>query len=351
MQLPCSTKLKINTMPATEHLAYALGKPEVSGVIRSQLEDFQVDEELGFELTSEGEHVCLHIRKRNANTDFIAKQIARLADVKNMDVSYAGLKDRHAVTTQWFSVYLSSKPEPDWSQLSSDEVEVLEVTRHNRKLRRGSLKGNYFKLVVRDLQGDSSSLKQRLQTISSMGVPNYFGEQRFGRDNLAKATGLFNAEFKVKDRNKRSMYLSAARSAIFNEVLSRRVAAANWNQALAGDVMMLDGSHSVFLVESLDDEIKRRVADFDIHPTGPLWGRGRLASTADAQQLEQQCAGNFTLFCDGLEKAGMKQERRALRLPASNIEWQLDDNSLSLSFFLSSGSYATSVLREVVHCR
>jgi len=338
-------------MSATEHLAYALGKPEASGVIRSQPEDFQVDEDLGFELTGEGEHACLHIRKRNANTDFIAKQIARLAGVKNMDVSYAGLKDRNAVTTQWFSIYLSSKPEPDWTQLNCDEVEVIAVKRHNRKLRRGSLKGNHFKLVVRELQGDTSLLEQRLQTISNSGVPNYFGEQRFGRDNLAKATGLFNAEFKVKDRNKRSMYLSAARSAIFNEVLSKRVAAASWNQAVEGDLMMLDGSHSVFSVETVDDEIKRRIAEFDIHPTGSLWGRGRLATAAAAQQLEQQCADSFALFCDGLEKAGMKQERRALRLPVSNLEWQLDDNSLSLSFFLSSGSYATSVLREIVLCR
>lgn len=338
-------------MSATEHLAYAFGKPEVSGLIRTSPEDFQVDEELGFDLVGEGEHVCLHIRKRNSNTDFIAKQIARLAGVKNMDVSYAGLKDRNAVTTQWFSIYLSNKSEPDWSQLNFDEVEVIEVKRHNRKLRRGSLKGNHFKLVVRELDGDSSSLEQRLQTISNSGVPNYFGEQRFGRDNLAKATGLFNAEFKIKDRNKRSMYLSAARSAIFNEVLSKRVAAASWNQALEGDLMMLDGSHSVFSVEMVDDEIKCRIAEFDIHPTGPLWGRGRLVTAADAQQLEQQCADNFALFCDGLEKAGMKQERRALRLPVSQLDWQLDGNSLSLSFFLSSGSYATSVLRELVFCR
>lgn len=338
-------------MSATEHLAYALGKPETSGVIRRQPEDFQVDEDLGFELTNEGEHVCLHVRKRNSNTDFIAKQIARLAGVKNMDVSYAGLKDRYAVTTQWFSVYLSNKPEPDWSQLNCDEVEVFEVVRHNRKLRRGSLKGNHFKLVVRELQGDTDFFEQRLQTVSVNGAPNYFGEQRFGRDNLAKATGMFNAEFKVKDRNKRSMYFSAARSAIFNEVLSRRVAAANWNQPLAGDVMMLNGSHSVFSVDAVDDEIKRRAAEFDIHPTGPLWGRGRLSTAADAQQLEQDCADSFALFCDGLEQAGMKQERRALRLPIGNLEWQLDDNSLSLRFFLTSGSYATSVLRELLLCR
>ncbi len=338
-------------MSATEHLAYALGKPDLSGVIRSQPEDFQVDEDLGFELTGEGEHVCLHIRKRNSNTDFIAKQIARLAGVKNMDVSYAGLKDRHAVTTQWFSVYLSNKPKPDWSQLNCDEVEVIEIVRHNRKLRRGSLKGNHFKLVVRELQGHIESLQQHLQSVSVNGVPNYFGEQRFGRDNLAKAMGMFNAEFKVKDRNKRSMYFSAARSAIFNEVLSQRVAAANWHQPLAGDVMMLDGSHSVFAIEAVDDEINRRISEHDIHPTGPMWGQGRLASTADTQQIEQQCAENFVLFCDGLERAGMKQERRALRLPVSKLEWQIEGNRLQLNFFLTSGSYATSVLRELVLCR
>jgi len=336
-------------MQATEHLAYALGVPEASGLIRTAPEDFQVDEDLGFELTGEGEHVCLHIRKRNANTDFIAKQIARLAGVKSMDVSYAGLKDRHAVTTQWFSIYLANKPEPNWSQLNSDEVEVVKVLRHNRKLRRGSLKGNHFKLVLRELVGDQVLLEQRLQTISTMGVPNYFGEQRFGRDNLAKATGMFKAEFKVKDRNKRSMYLSAARSAIFNEVLSTRVAAGNWDQALAGDLMMLDGSHSVFAVETVDDEIRRRIAEHDIHPSGPLWGRGRLSTTADALQLEQQCAEKFALFCNGLEHAGMKQERRALRLPVRDLSWQFDEANLSLNFFLPSGCYATAVLRELIN--
>ncbi len=319
------------------------------GVIRKSPEDFQVDEVLGFELTGEGEHVCLQIRKRNSNTAFVAKQIARLADVRNMDVSYAGLKDRNAVTTQWFSIYLSNKPAPDWSQLNNDEVEVLAVKRHNRKLRRGALKGNRFKIRVRNLKGDAQGLERRLKQIAEQGVPNYFGEQRFGHDgdNLKKAQAMFSGEFKVRHRDKRSLYLSAARSAIFNRVLNTRVESNEWNQPLNGDVMMLDGSHSVFLFDAVDDEIKRRVDEKDIHPTGPLWGRGALSSQADVQAMELGVAEQYELFCGGLERAGMKQERRALRLPVAELAWQILDEELSIEFFLGSGSYATSVLREL----
>lgn len=329
-------------------LVYANGKPQATGVIRSEFADFQVDEALGFYLTGEGEHVCLHIRKTNNNTDFIAKQIARLAGVKNMDVSYAGLKDRRAVTTQWFSVYLSNKEEPDWQKLNDESIEVLTVKRHNRKIRRGSLKGNQFKLVVRDLTGDVAALEQSLQQVKSDGVPNYFGEQRFGFDNLNKASAMFAGEFKVKDRNKRSMYLSAARSAIFNLVLSKRIGAGTWNQAQGGDLMMLDGSHSVFSVDQVDEEIEQRVATQDVHPTGPLWGRGRLASNHGVAAVEQAVAEQYQLWCDGLERAGMKQERRSLRLLVRNLEWSLSSSNLQLSFFLPSGSYATSVLRELL---
>ncbi len=280
-----------------------MGKPEATGLIRVNPEDFQVDEILGFELSGEGEHVCLHIRKRNSNTAFVAKQIARLADVKNMDVSYAGLKDRNAVTTQWFSVYLSNKTEPDWQQLNTDEVEVLEVVRHNRKLRRGALKGNRFKICVRELQGDHESLEQRLQTIRGKGVPNYFGEQRFGRDNLEQATAM-------------------------------------------GDVMMLNGSHSVFHIDEIDDVIRQRITENDIHPTGPLWGRGALTSSAEVLVMEQQLTEQFSDWCQGLEQAGLKQERRALRLPISDFNWEFGENSLESNFFLPAGSYATVVLRE-----
>lgn len=333
-------------MSETEVLAYALGKPEATGIIRAIPEDFQVDEVLGFELTGEGEHVCLHIRKRNSNTAFVAKQIARLAGVKNMDVSYAGMKDRNAVTTQWFSVYLSNKAEPDWQQLNSDEAQVLEVKRHNRKLRRGALKGNRFIIKVTELCADKTLLEKRLQTIQKAGVPNYFGDQRFGRDNLEKASAMFNGTVKVKNREKRSIYLSAARSAIFNAALSKRVELGNWNQPLAGDTMMLNGSRSVFSIAEVDEVIQQRVDAGDIHPTGPLWGRGKLDSSAAVDAFEHEIAERFRDWCQGLERAGLKQERRALRLLVTEFDWKLEQDSLTLNFFLPSGCYATTVIRE-----
>lgn len=335
-------------MATINTLNYAFGHPTASGKIRSTPEDFQVDEVLGFEPSGAGEHACLLIRKRNSNTAFVAEQLAKLAGIKQMDVSYAGLKDRHAVTTQWFSLYLSSKPEPDWSRLNSDEIEVLTLTRHNRKLRRGALQGNRFKLVIRELQGDIATLEPRLQQIATQGVPNYFGEQRFGHDNLDRVTAMFEGRIKVRDRNKHSMYLSSARSAIFNQLLSQRVADESWSSGLPGDMMMLDGSHSVFLAQEIDATIKQRLQQQDIHPTGPLWGKGELPSRAEVQQREQQLQESFPLFCSGLEQAGMKQERRALRLPVRELQWQLADELLTLSFFLPAGSYATVVLRELI---
>lgn len=335
-------------MQTMTNLTYAFGDPPCQGTVRASPEDFQVDELLGFEPDGSGEHVCLHIRKRSVNTAEVAKQLVRLAGVKNMDVSYAGLKDRHAVTTQWFSVYLGNKPEPDWTQLESDAVQILIATRHERKFRRGTLKGNRFKLCIRDLKGDAADIERRLRTIAAEGVPNYFGEQRFGYDNLDKATAMFERRIKIKDRNKRSLYLSAARSAIFNHVLSKRVAAASWNRALNGDVMMLDGSHSVFPLDQVDDKIMRRIKGHDIHPTGPLWGRGELCGSGEVKELEQLCAADYALFCEGLERAGMKQERRALRLSVRELGWQLAGDTLELGFFLPPGSYATAVLRELV---
>ncbi len=329
-------------------LHYACGTPTLSGKIRSTIDDFQVDEVLGFEPDGGGEHVCLFIRKRNTNTAFLAEQLAKFAGVRLMDVSYAGLKDRHAVTTQWFSLYLSNKSEPDWQQLNNENIEILKVTRYHRKLRRGTLQGNQFTLVIRELQGDADDLEQRLQTIAAQGIPNYFGEQRFGYENLDKAKAMFCGEIKVRNRDKRSIYLSAARSQIFNHLLSQRVADGSWKQGLDGEVMQLAGSNAVFTSEQLDDTLKQRLAEFDIHPSGPLWGKGELRSQAAALALEQPLAEQFPEFCQGLAAAGLKQERRALRLMVKDLSWQHQEDTLHLNFFLPAGCYATVVLRELV---
>ena len=330
-------------------LPHAYGAPRVRGRLRTTPEDFQVREELNFTLDGSGEHLWLWVRKRGANTDWVARQLARQAGVPVGAVSYAGLKDRHAVTEQWFSVHLPGKTDPDWSADPDGEFTILQTLRHSRKLRRGALCGNAFRIVVRELDGDLDALNARFQHIAIAGVPNYFGVQRFGREaaNLERAAAMLEGREKVRDRHRQGLYLSAARSALFNAVLARRVREGSWNQALPGEVLMLADSHSIFTSEDPDETIKQRVAAFDLHPTGPLWGAGDLSSTGMAQELETEVAATQPIFRDGLAAAGLKQERRALRLMVrdATLEW-LEPSVAVLNFRLPAGAYATVVLRE-----
>mgnify|MGYP001821258648 FL=1 len=337
-----------------DSLSYAFGGPPVSGVLRARPEDFFVDEVIGFDPEGEGEHVLLHIEKRNTNTQWLADQLAHFAGIPKRDVSYAGLKDRNAVTRQWFSLGLAGKPEPDWTSFDIGNVQILQHVRHRRKLRRGTLQGNRFQLVIRELQGDLETLQTRLQQVAQQGVPNYFGEQRFGHEgaNLQQAMAMFQGK-RIKNRHKRSLYLSAARSFLFNELLSQRVATGTWNRAIAGDVMLLAGTNSFFVPETIDAEIQQRLKSFDIHPSGCLWGEGQTPAQDEAAVLETKLAQDHSEFCRGLEQAGLKQERRSLRLSIADLQWELDaaQQQLGLQFFLPAGSYATTVLRELIQSR
>jgi tRNA pseudouridine13 synthase len=201
------------------------------------------------------------------------------------------------------------------------------------------------------MEGDSGEFEHRLGMVAKYGVPNYFGEQRFGRDgsNLQTADRLFNNPKLRLSRNKRSLTLSAARSLLFNQVLSVRVTAANWNAPLAGDAMQLDGSHSYFIAEHVDADLSRRVDSQDIHPTGPLHGRGETPVQGACRELETAVLADHASWCAGLEAAGLKQDRRALRLGVTGLAWQRGaSGELVLTFSLPAGAYATSVLREVV---
>jgi tRNA pseudouridine13 synthase len=317
--------------------------------IRLQPEHFRVDEQLPFEPSGEGGHAMLLIEKSGSNTDWVAKQLARFAGVEDVAIGYAGLKDRHAVTTQWFTVKLEGYEEPDWSLFSADDCQIKTLTRHNKKLKRGVLSGNQFSLILTGLEGDRAVWEQTLDRIQTEGVPNYFAEQRFGRQfsNLDKARQWFETGRKPKKRQQRSMILSAARSWLFNQVLSTRISQQNWQTGLAGDVMQLAGSSSIFMAESIDESIAERLKTFDIDITGPLWGRGRASNQADSLALESSVLEPWQIWQQGLEQAGLKQERRPLRVLPQNMSWQFDDESLSLSFFLPSGAYATAVMREL----
>ncbi len=332
--------------------ADTLGRTHAAPVLKARMrvspEDFRVDEIDTFEASGNGEHLLLSIEKREMTTMHAARRIAQWAGVAESAIGFAGMKDRHAVTRQRFSVWIPKKVAPDVEALQSDDLKVLSANWHARKLPRGALTGNRFVLMLRDVEGDHAEIETRLDAIAKQGVPNYFGEQRFGRsgDNVAQALAMF-AGRRVR-REERSMLLSAARSQIFNAALDRRVERGDWNTAIEGDVFMLDGSHSVFGPVDIDDIIATRLASFDIHPTGPMWGRGELRTKGDVLALEADIAQSHADLCSGLEAAGMKQERRGLRLPVTELSWTwLQGDVLSLSLQLPAGSYATTVLREL----
>jgi tRNA pseudouridine13 synthase len=328
----------------------ALGPAVLSARIRATPEDFLVEELDAFAASGSGEHLLLTIEKRGMNTAFAAKRIAEWAGIPELGVGYAGLKDRHAVTRQRFTVHLPKKVAPDIAALESQDMRVLAHAWHAKKLPRGALAGNRFELVLRDVHGDHGAIDARLRAIARLGVPNYFGEQRFGRggDNVGNALAMFGGRRVA--RAQRTHLLSAARSQLFNRVLAARVAAGNWDRALDGEVWLLDGSRSVFGPEPFGDALASRLAAFDIHPSAPLWGRGGLRTTGAAAALEGSAledAQSLALRA-GLEAVGLKQERRATRLRPQALEWTwMDPVTLQLRFSLPPGAYATTVLAEL----
>lgn len=331
--------------------------------MRSTPEDFQVDELPSFEPSGEGEHLLLTIRKRGQNTAYVAKQLAHWAGIAEMGVSYAGLKDRHAVTTQRFSVHLPKRSAPDLATLDDAQMQVVESTWHHRKLQRGALLGNRFVLTLRQVQGEREAIERRLQAIAARGIPNWFGEQRFGRDggNVASALAMFGytqdadgtlapAPKRRLRNDQRSILLSAARSSLFNRVLGARVEQGNWDIGLDGEAWMLDGSRSVFGPEPWSEVLAERLARFDIHPSGPLWGAGELRSTGQAAAVEQGALSDpqSEVLRQGLEAAGLKQERRALRLRPQGLDYRWPEaQTLQVEFALPPGCYATAVLWEL----
>lgn len=328
---------------------YAYGSPTSKGDIRTLPEDFIVEETLAFEPSGSGEHIFLQIQKTGENTEYVARQLARFANVRQRDIGFAGMKDRHAITTQWFSVWLPKGDEPNWGNFETTGFKILSVTRHARKLKRGALASNRFTLTIRQWQGDKNQTIEQLTTIKNHGVPNYYGSQRFGNggQNVIKAAAMFQGE-KV-GREQRSLYLSATRAFLFNHILSARIKQNSWATGLNDDVLMIEGSHSCFACENIDDAIQTRLTQNVLHATGALFGKNDSRVSGEALILENSVLEQYAELTNGLIAFGLENARRALRVNVSNLTWEFEDNILKLYFSLPAGSYATAVLREIIH--
>lgn len=333
----------------------AFGLPPLRGELRLAPADFAVEEMLGFEPDGSGQHRLIHLQKRELNTAEVADVLARLADVARNAVGYGGRKDRRALTSQWFSVDLAGREEPDWTQglveAFGDRIRLLAVAPHRRKLRIGTLTGNRFRIRVRGISGDRAAAEARWAQILARGVPNYFGPQRFGErgGNVRQALAWFAGE-RLSRRSIRDLLLSSARSALFNQLLAARVDEGSWNRAEIGDVLQLDGRGSWFVFGAHDapDDIAHRLDEGELHPTGPLWGAGEPATGERIGALERSLTATYPELTAGLVRFGLRQDRRALRVMPRDgqLLWQGDE--LELAFSLPPGAFATAVLKELL---
>jgi len=341
-------------------LAHAFGPTKVLGQVKVKPQDFKVFEFLDIQPSGEGEHYWLDVSKTCQNTDQVAKALARFADVAYRDVGYSGLKDFYAETRQWFSVWRPKGELLDWSEFRMENVQIHSSHKHTRKIKRGTHKSNRFEIVVRNIESEDGTefvnlLEERLTKIAARGVPNYFGQQRFGRNarNMNQAFNMLVNKKRIKDSKLRGLLLSSARSWLFNSVLSARVSEGSWEHLQANEPANLNGSNSTFIggEDNQSGEISKRLRDLDIHPTAPLWGEHSDRFMAQSEALhnwESSILKPYERLCAGLEGARLAYQRRALRIVVQNLQWQHIQNQLSLSFSLPAGQFATSVLREII---
>lgn len=348
---------------ATELNAGTCPSPWGSAVCSARLkvlpEDFVVEEVLGFEPSGAGEHLCLWVEKRGLNTDQLGQELAAKLGLDRSVVSFSGLKDKNALTRQWYSVQWPGagvwSAGDDWIELGGDggRYRVLAQQRSARKLRRGAHESNQFVITLREVSGERDAIEARLQQVAKAGVANYFGAQRFGHGgrNIGQGLGLLadrRAGRKRRRDTRESIWLSSLRSALFNQVLSERVRLGCWDTYLAGDVLQLDGRGSFFQPDLTDAEWPARLLSGDLHPTGPLPGEGAAVVHDQVALLETEILAPWQSICDDLAAIRIPAQRRALRLRVADMRWQwletAENNTLELAFTLTAGSFATCVL-------
>ncbi|WP_114784880.1 tRNA pseudouridine(13) synthase TruD [Vibrio tetraodonis] len=331
-------------------LAYLNGLPNSTGKLKVEPEHFQVSEDLGFGFSGEGEHLMVRIRKTGENTSFVANELAKACGVKSKDVSWAGLKDRHAVTEQWLSVHLPKGGEPSLSSFLTQypSIEVIETRRHNKKLRPGDLVGNHFSITLTEVS-DVEDVTQRLQAISLHGVPNYFGSQRFGNqgNNLGEARRWGRENVRTRNQNKRSLYLSAARSWIFNTIVSKRIEKSLFDQAVEGDCLLTD--EGIVLAETQKlVALNESIREGSVSITAALAGDNELPTVSDGLLIEQPQLDVEPDLMALIRGNRMRHERRSIVLKPQDLTWSVDRDSVKLDFSLDAGCFATALIRELI---
>jgi tRNA pseudouridine13 synthase len=331
---------------------YPYGEPVINGLLKSRAEDFVVTENLGFEPDGDGEHLFLLIEKSMMTTHGLIDQVALDFGVKARDIGRSGLKDKIAVTRQWLSLYLPGK----MNQFQLPEVteyRILDHAWHNKKLRPGTHRSNHFKVIIRNVATVPEIGWQQLEMIRRQGMANYFGQQRFGMqgDNFERALQAFSNERRARklSRSKRSLYISALRSFLFNAVLCHRIEQGHWENPVAGDVFMLSGSHSIFY-EPVNDALSERFNQLDLSSTISLYGNGKRLLQDDALKLEDRVFSKYEDVLQCLIEQKSKIQMRATRVTVGGlcVEHDAIDELLHIEVTLPRGCYFTTLLDHFV---
>ena len=333
------------------HWCLPYGKPTCSGLLKSAAEDFEVTEELGFTPDGNGEHLYLFVEKTGLGTHELIDSLSRLTGLPTRQIGYSGLKDKHALTRQWLSLHLPGT-ELDISVPADANYRILEQHRNSRKLRVGTHRFNRFNVILREVENWNEKSLRRLQQVSREGMANYFGEQRFGRkqDNVEQALAQLGG--KRLSRQKRSLYLSALRSELFNQVLSSRISQGIWDHPLPGDSFMLRGSRSFFSAP-VDNDIEERYRRLDISSCGSLYGAGDSPLSGESLELEEAVFDENPQIVSVLREQKVRRQMRPQRVAVEDLDYHYDQQQrlLVISCRLPAGSYFTSLLDHVITTR
>ena len=342
----------LSDYPRYHELAYSHGSaPLAAGDFKTLPEDFVVEEVLGFELSGEGEHLWLWVEARDMTTDFMVRHLAAAFELEKKQISFSGKKDRRAVTRQWFSLHVPgrypARGEIPLPVLAHPDIKILQAELHHKKLRRGTHQQNRFTIRMRQLSGDLGQLSERVASIRDSGFPNYFGLQRFGRqeNNIDEACGALTVSRRLK-RQARDRIYSTLRAWDFNRQLSLRVASGTWQQYLAGDTLQLSGSRSLFQPDAWDETLQDRLDKADIQVAGILPGKGERRLPLPYGWYEPD-----PRLLEFLVKQRVEQGTRPLGVRPTDWQCEWLENDLMLAFALPAGAFATGLLRELIQLR
>lgn len=348
-------KNKITTLDW--HIPYlTAGLPGVSGALRVTPEDFDVREIPAYEPCGTGEHTFFAVEKCELSTPQLVKDIARALGVQTKQISYAGLKDTHAITEQTLSVW--NMPPARLLGLELNRARVLWAKRHTNKLRTGHLHGNRFTIRLRHVHAEAASRAEAiLRVLMEQGVPNGYGIQRFGNYGDNHRVGwmlLHNRWNELRERGIRSpsyrqrrFYVSALQSALFNRYLTTRMQQGTWDALLPGDLAKKHPAGGIFTVEDVATELPRVTAG-EISATGPIYGYKLMQPAGEAAALEEQLLSDLGLTPEDFRRVKAPGTRRHLRYLVTDLSWQMVGDSLVISFTAPKGSYATMLLRELM---